>query len=179
MAGGSVVAAAVLGAQQDATFETYGKHWEEALFYSHALALPVFVLFRKSLFKVGRRWTVLKMKSVQCWALLLTNIACCHVAMSGIYKVTNETSSVTTTMGVTVRKFLSLLLSVFLFNRGSFGRNQWIGTGGVFSGSIFWALYKQWQAMRGSGANKSEVELSVSVQVPSTTKKKNVAPLHT
>jgi UDP-xylose/UDP-N-acetylglucosamine transporter B4 len=39
----------VLGNFQEYLYKVYGKHWHEALFYSHALFLPVFILFYKSL----------------------------------------------------------------------------------------------------------------------------------
>ena len=43
---------------------------------------------------------------------------------------------------VTVRKLLSLFLSLIFFNKGTFGRTQWIGTAGVFGGSFMWTLMK-------------------------------------
>jgi len=142
LATSSVFASAALGAFQDSVFETWGKHWREALFYSHALTLPAFLIFWKQLYQIGTRWMKPNGTSLKLWVLLLSNIACVNIAMSGIYKVTNETSSLSCTIAVTVRKFLSLLLSVALFNRGSFGRLQWIGTIGVFGGSTFWTLLR-------------------------------------
>ena len=143
LAGASVVTAAVLGAYQDSVSKKYGKHWKEMLFYSHALALPVFVIFQKNLWKVFQRWTQVKRKNFKLWGLLLLNLLCAHTATMGIYRVTNETSSLSCTMGITVRKLLSLFLSLFcLQKKGTFGRSQWFGTVGVFGGSFMWTLLK-------------------------------------
>jgi hypothetical protein len=65
-----------------------------------------------------------------------------------------------------VRKFLSLLLSVALFNRGSFGRLQWIGTIGVFGGSTFWTL------LRGHRERRRRRRTSVKERVAEIEKRK-------
>jgi len=165
LAAGSVVASAILGAFQDNTFETYGKHWREALFYSHALTLPSFFLFRKQLYQILKRWLQPKKRNIKLWLLLLSNIACVNVAMSGIYKITNETSSLSCTIAVTVRKFLSLLLSLQLFNKGIFGKSQWIGTMGVFGGSLFWTLLRAFSSPTTRSKKKKHINNQITKQI--------------
>ena len=158
----SVVLAAALGSFQDAVYARHGRHWQEALFYSHALALPAFALWRRDLATTLRRWrsrAVLAERLVlplggggggvavpllpRRWLLLALNLLSAHLAMSGIYRVTTATSALGCTMAVTTRKFASLLLSLALFTRGTFGRQQWAGTALVFGGTVAYAVAPQ------------------------------------
>ena len=164
----SVVLAAALGSFQDAVYARHGRHWKEALFYSHALALPAFALWRRDLAATLRRWrsrAVLAERLVlplgggggsggggggvavpllpRRWLLLALNLLSAHLAMSGIYRVTTATSALGCTMAVTTRKFASLLLSLALFNRGTFGRQEWAGTALVFGGTVAYAVAAQ------------------------------------
>jgi len=178
LAAGSVVASAILGAFQDNTFETYGKHWREALFYSHALTLPAFFLFRKQLYQILKRWLQPKKRNIKLWLLLLSNIACVNVAMSGIYKITNETSSLSCTIAVTVRKFLSLLLSLQLFNKGIFGKSQWIGTMGVFGGSLFWTLLRAFSSPTTHSKKKKHINNQITKQIDPRIQESLTNPLY-
>ncbi|CAO3673446.1 unnamed protein product [Rhizopus stolonifer] len=44
-----ILLSAVMGLFQEVTYEKYGKHWREGLFYTHFLALPFFLFYSKRL----------------------------------------------------------------------------------------------------------------------------------
>ena len=60
----------------------------------------------------------------------------------GIYSLTPLTSSLTTTLTMTVRKFTSLIISVFYFSN-PFTPMHWVGSATVFLGTVGYVLASQ------------------------------------
>lgn len=69
------------------------------------------------------------------WLYLLGNVVTQYVCISQVYVLTTECSSLTVTLVVTLRKFISLLFSIVYF-QNPFTIYHWIGTTLVFIGTI-------------------------------------------
>lgn len=69
------------------------------------------------------------------WLYLLGNVLTQYVCISSVYKLTTECSSLTVTLVVTLRKFVSLLFSIVYFSN-PFTIYHWVGTSLVFIGTI-------------------------------------------
>lgn len=76
---------------------------------------------------------------------LICNMITQYVCISSVYVLTAECSSLTVTLVVTLRKFVSLLFSIVYF-KNSFTLYHWIGTILVFTGTIIFteAYPKSW-----------------------------------
>ncbi|EPY74076.1 solute carrier family 35, member B4-like protein [Camelus ferus] len=111
----------------------------------HALPLPGFiflasdiydhaVLFNKSeLYQVpGIGVTVPIM-----WFYLLMNVITQYVCIRGVFILTTECASLTVTLVVTLRKFVSLIFSILYF-RNPFTLWHWLGTLFVFLGTLMY-----------------------------------------
>ncbi|KAJ1822023.1 golgi uridine diphosphate-N- acetylglucosamine transporter, partial [Coemansia sp. RSA 2599] len=123
-----VFLAAMLGLYQESTYSMYGKHWQEGLFYNHALALPMFLfLYRdivsqayalsesypvvvsldRSVPLVGR---LLVSGSVHLftvpwlWISLVCNVLSQLVCVSGVHRLTSMSSSLTLNVVLNLRK---------------------------------------------------------------------------
>ncbi len=150
---------AALGQVQEILYKRYGGISSELKFYSHCLALPYFLLFQygslatriqdwnqsETLFEVlsKARPDALQMvenlgmgyfiKIPLLWILLLCNVASQLYCVSGVYRLTAISSSLTTTMAVTFRKFLSIIVSVWYFDN-PFSKLHMVGTLLTFTG---------------------------------------------
>merc|ERR1719449_511736 len=69
---------------------------------------------------------------------LLGNILTQYVCISSVFVLTTECASLTVTLVVTLRKFLSLLFSIMYFNN-PFTPYHWLGTGLVFGGTLLFS----------------------------------------
>lgn len=130
-----------MGIYQETLYKKYGKHPNEALFFTHALPLPGFVLLYKSIathsaiaiesepnfiFGIGIPIQVLS---------LVGSMVTQYLCISSVYVLTTECPSLTVTLVVTLRKFASLLFSIVYF-KNPFTTYHWIGTSFVFIGTV-------------------------------------------
>ena len=124
----------------------YGKHPKEALFYSHALPLPGFLLLSAD---IAHHWSVAMASApvtlpgtslaVPAQLLyLLANVATQYVCISSVFVLTTECASLTVTLVVTLRKFLSLIFSIVYF-KNPFTVYHWVGTSLVFGGTLLFS----------------------------------------
>uniref|UniRef100_A0A7S2RDS6 UAA transporter n=1 Tax=Mucochytrium quahogii TaxID=96639 RepID=A0A7S2RDS6_9STRA len=137
-----------MGHLQEWAYKKWGKQSTEMKFYSHALALPYFYVLQGS--AIGARvaeWNqsetlgeAIKMElptllsSIPVlWLLLFGNIASQLVCISSVYRLTAISSTLTCTMTITIRKFLSIIFSVVYFSN-PFSLMHWMGTALVFVG---------------------------------------------
>ncbi|XP_058827288.1 UDP-xylose and UDP-N-acetylglucosamine transporter [Topomyia yanbarensis] len=132
-----------MGLYQEVLYKRYGKHPKEALFYTHLLPLPFFLIL------TGNIWEHIKLANASplydvpvlnvavpiTWLYLLGNVLTQYVCISSVYVLTTECSSLTVTLVVTLRKFVSLLFSIVYFSN-PFTIYHWIGTIMVFTGTI-------------------------------------------
>jgi len=141
----ALFASALMGIYQEKMYAQFGKHPHEALFFVHALSLPAFALMWTDISKhaalfqqsaplnvpvLSRFFTVPSM-----WAWLLGNVVTQLTCIKGVYILSSEVSSLVCTLVVTLRKFLSLLFSIYYFEN-PFSLYHWIGTSLVFGGTI-------------------------------------------
>jgi UDP-xylose/UDP-N-acetylglucosamine transporter B4 len=132
----SLFLSSLLGVLQEYSYNLYGKDWQESMFYSHFLSLPLFSAlgsqvcmtcyqifspclhhthhtilttpYSLQIFTTAATWGVYSLQ----WCWLLVNICMVYFGVRGIYSLTPLTSSLTTTLTMTVRKFTSLIISV-------------------------------------------------------------------
>ncbi|KAJ2124325.1 golgi uridine diphosphate-N- acetylglucosamine transporter [Coemansia sp. RSA 720] len=128
-----VVFAALLGLYQEQTYLKYGKHWREGLFYNHLLALPMFLFFYKDIGHqihalsrsrpvelgelplVGALLGSNRISVPHLWISLLVNVLSQWACASGVHQMTSMSTSLTLNVVLNLRKLVSLVVSVLLF----------------------------------------------------------------
>ncbi|KAK2488767.1 hypothetical protein MC885_018166, partial [Smutsia gigantea] len=159
----ALLMSARMGIFQETLYKQFGKHSKEALFYNHALPLPGFIflasdiydhalLFNKSeLYQVPVigvtvpiMWFYLLMNVVTQYPLLSSVFLApeClffqqYVCIRGVFILTTECASLTVTLVVTLRKFVSLIFSILYF-QNPFTLWHWLGTLCVFVGTLMY-----------------------------------------
>ena len=135
-----------MGIYQEDLFTTYGKHAKEALFYTHALPLPFFLLLSSD---IGHHWSIcvsstpvtipLISVTVPIMVLHLTaNVFLQYICIFSVFVLTTECTSLTASLVLTVRKFISVLFSIWYF-QNPFTSLHWVGTGLVFGGILLFS----------------------------------------
>ena len=135
-----------MGIYQEHLFTRYGKHAKEALFYTHALPLPGFLLLAPDILHhwgllLSSQPVAIPLLNIQLPVMLLYllgNVVTQYVCISSVFVLTTECASLTVTLVVTLRKFLSLLFSIMYFNN-PFTPYHWLGTGLVFGGTLLFS----------------------------------------
>uniref|UniRef100_A0A8C5MAW8 Solute carrier family 35 member B4 n=1 Tax=Leptobrachium leishanense TaxID=445787 RepID=A0A8C5MAW8_9ANUR len=149
----ALLVSARMGIFQETLYKEYGKHSKEALFYNHALPLPGFLLLAPDIYNHAMMFTQSEPYQVPglgvqmpiMWFYLLMNVITQYVCIRGVFILTTECPSLTVTLVVTLRKFLSLIFSILYFNN-PFTVWHWAGTSLVFLGTL---LYTElWSAFR-------------------------------
>ena len=140
---------AYLGHEQDRTYKQYGKGvWKEVMFYSHLLALPAFTFVAPDVLRHLHLLATLPPPELPLPLLpslsplspplllvLLLNLLFQSVCIRGVYLLTTHSNTLTCNLLLTLRKLLSLLLSVTYFGN-SFNTWQWCGSMLVFLGVL-------------------------------------------
>ncbi|EFB15780.1 hypothetical protein PANDA_011668, partial [Ailuropoda melanoleuca] len=156
----ALLMSARMGIFQETLYKQFGKHSKEALFYNHALPLPGFiflasdiydhaVLFNKSaLYQVP----VVGVAVPIMWFYLLMNVITQYVCIRGVFILTTECASLTVTLVVTLRKFVSLIFSILYF-QNPFTLWHWLGTLFVFIGTLMYT--EVWNNL---GSTKSQLQ---------------------
>ncbi|KAI0489575.1 UAA transporter family-domain-containing protein [Xylaria cf. heliscus] len=156
---------AVMGLYTEETYRQYGPQWKENLFYSHLLSLPLFLPFTKSLVRQFMRLVdspplVLRLPIDQAslmtlpegWrkaaegihlpsqvTYLALNVLTQYACIRGVNLLAAESSALTVTIVLNIRKLVSLLLSIWLFgNRLATG--TLVGAVVVFSAGALYSL---------------------------------------
>lgn len=149
-----------MGLYTEETYKQYGPQWKENLFYSHLLALPLFIPFLPSMrkqfyklaaspplglpnydsmnqlpaeFRKGLGTVYLPSQLVYLVMNVLTQYAC----IRGVNLLASVSSALTVTIVLNVRKLVSLLLSIWLFGN-QLAAGTLIGAAIVFfSGGLY------------------------------------------
>ncbi|EDV53256.1 UDP-xylose and UDP-N-acetylglucosamine transporter [Drosophila erecta] len=135
-----------MGITQELLYRRHGKCAREALYYTHLLPLPAFLLM---LDDIRTHWllafadesnqlTLLGVAVPLILLYLLGNVLAQHLCISSVYTLTTECSSLTVTLILTLRKFISLVFSIIYF-RNPFTWWHWLGTALVFVGTLLFA----------------------------------------
>ncbi|XP_078090763.1 UDP-xylose and UDP-N-acetylglucosamine transporter [Mustelus asterias] len=135
-----------MGLFQETLYKQYGKHSKEALFYNHFLPLPAFLLFASDIYNHGVLFSQSKQMDIALlgitvpimWFYLMMNVLTQYVCIRGVFILTTECTSLTVTLVVTLRKFISLIFSIVYF-KNPFTFWHWVGTLVVFIGTLTYA----------------------------------------
>ncbi|OBS71819.1 hypothetical protein A6R68_13604 [Neotoma lepida] len=156
----ALLMSARMGIFQETLYKQFGKHSKEALFYNHALPLPGFiflasdiydhvVLFNKSeLYQIP----VISVAMPIMWFYLLMNVVTQYVCIRGVFILTTECTSLTVTLVVTLRKFVSLIFSILYF-QNPFTLWHCLGTLFVFIGTLMYT-----EVWKNLGTTKSQLQ---------------------
>jgi len=159
----SLILSSSIGVNQERIYSRWGKHYLECLFFTHFLPLPGFLLLHEDIYShlikivQSRMVTMPSMSSLQipCMVLYLVgNISCQYFCAKSISKLSSQFSSLTITCILTLRKFFSILISVWIFDN-AFTALHWIGTATVFIGILLFAEIPTKQTKQGE--NKKEL----------------------
>lgn len=124
------------GIYQEYLKSNHGKHPEESLLYAHLLALPLIALTCFS--EPDTYWKVFGTDQWACLCLLAIVLSQ-YLCIQSVYKLSSECPSLTVTLCVTNRKFLSLIFSIFYFGN-AFTIVHWAGTGVVFGATLMFIM---------------------------------------
>ncbi|KAI3378172.1 hypothetical protein SNEBB_004833 [Seison nebaliae] len=136
----AMVLSARLGIQQERVYSKYGKYTEEALFFCHLLPLPTFILLLPDLIPQIRIMANI-VSTVSPWMLLLGNIVTQYICISSVFTLTIECHALTVTLIITLRKFVSLIFSIWYF-QNPFTIVHWLSTAAVFTGTLLYTSSK-------------------------------------
>ena len=166
----ALVLSGTLGLVQDHTFARYGRgNWEEAMFYLHALALPLFGFTwpslvaevrminsgpQVSLFKDFASVTSLNTLSPlpylpirpptlqipSFYIPLALNVLTQIVCVSGVNRLTSRMNSLTVSLVLVVRKAVSLAISVLLLGSSRGNTPLWMGATAVLVGTVGYTI---------------------------------------
>uniref|UniRef100_A0AAF5PS31 UAA transporter family protein n=2 Tax=Wuchereria bancrofti TaxID=6293 RepID=A0AAF5PS31_WUCBA len=140
----ALLASAYLGICQETMYKTYGKHTEEAVFVIHSTSLPLFAFMGGDIYKSAVEFSrsypmdIFGFRVPHMWAYLAATCVLQWMCISFIYRLNATFESLTVTMVVTIRKFLSLLISIVWF-RNPFTLAHWVGAALVFTGTLAFA----------------------------------------
>lgn len=132
------VLSAIMGLYTEETYREYGPHWKENLFYSHLLALPLFIPFIPSMHRkfltlaaspplglpfqdsfenlpMELRKGIDRIYIPSQLAYMVTNVLTQYACIRGVNLLASAASALTVTIVLNVRKLVSLLLSIWLF----------------------------------------------------------------
>ncbi|XP_061678995.1 UDP-xylose and UDP-N-acetylglucosamine transporter [Syngnathoides biaculeatus] len=141
----ALLMSARMGIFQETLYKKYGKHSKEALFYNHFLPLPGFLLLSSDIYSHCVHFSrsapvlvpVIQLNVPIMWLYLLANVMTQYVCIRGVFILTTECASLTVTLVVTLRKFLSLIFSIVYF-QNPFTAWHWAGTAVVFAGTLLY-----------------------------------------
>ncbi|XP_039257774.2 nucleotide sugar transporter SLC35B4-like isoform X1 [Styela clava] len=158
----SLIVSAGMGIYQESIAIKYGKHPRETLFYNHALPLPFFLLLVPS---IARNLEIFNQSPLEpvpfftnflntvsesvlsfqmnleipiLWQYVIINVVTQYFCIRSVFYLVTECTSLTVTLLITLRKFISLLFSVLYF-QNDFTFYHWIGTSFVFAGSLMYS----------------------------------------
>ena len=132
--------------------------------YSHAFSLPFFATLLPGIVEHARSWQSLALVDIpflpgkqisMLWIYLLLNCITQYVCISGVFLMTSVTDALTMTLALSLRKFVSLVISIFLF-KNDFTPQHWLATVLVFVGTFLFSTDKGPQAKKDADAKKKD-----------------------
>jgi len=129
----------VLGMLQELTYRKYGPCWKEGVFYTHLLSLPIFVFLTPDIKQGFKSLSTTSLPFSSPYIIMAGNLITQLICVSGVNKLSSQVSSVSTNLVLTMRKAISLCLSIWWFSNGW---NMQLGVGAVlvFVGSLLFSL---------------------------------------
>ncbi|RCI09032.1 hypothetical protein L249_4914, partial [Ophiocordyceps polyrhachis-furcata BCC 54312] len=143
---------AALGLHTETIYEQYGPQWRENLFYSHLLSLPLFLPFVPSMARVLGRMTTSERMAIPApflaadvagipiqLAYLATNVITQFACIRGVNLIAANASALTVTIVLSVRKLVSLIVSIWLFGN-TLPKGTLMGAVIVFSSGALYSM---------------------------------------
>ncbi|XP_017877667.1 UDP-xylose and UDP-N-acetylglucosamine transporter [Ceratina calcarata] len=130
-----------MGIYQEVLHKKYGKQPKEALYYTHLLPLPFFLTLAPNIWEhlkyavASDPLSIVHFQVPKLIVYLIGNILSQYLCISSVFVLTSECSSLTVTLVITLRKFLSLIFSIIYF-QNPFTIYHWTGTVLVFVGTM-------------------------------------------
>lgn len=145
----ALMLSSLLAIVQERLYRNHGKHPKEVMFYSHALSLPMFLfmfndIYRNAqIFNTSPSYSLLGVDTSipERWIMLIYACFGQWICIYFVYQLNSKLDSLSVTLVVTLRKFLSLLISIFWFG-SVFTTLSWIGAALVFGGTLIFAYEK-------------------------------------
>ncbi|KYR00528.1 hypothetical protein DLAC_02539 [Tieghemostelium lacteum] len=137
----------VLGLVQEHSYKLYGKECHtETIFYTHLFSLPFFILLKDDLIEhiqINNQSPLIMIPYIESqiptlWFYLLVNVITQYICIQGVFILTGKTSTLTCTLVISIRKFISIIISVIYFNN-PFTPKLWLCTALVFLGSFIYS----------------------------------------
>lgn len=152
----STLLLAFMGLYSELIHSKYGNQWKESLFYSHFLALPLFLVV----------FPQIKSEFIQVWSIdnvsrdasqylvpfgivvsdqfisLLFNVVSQYICIRGVSLLVGSNSALTVTVILLIRKIISLFISIACFGH-ELTRNGMIGGSMVLLGAVVYSLAGQ------------------------------------
>ncbi|KAI9681170.1 MAG: golgi uridine diphosphate-N- acetylglucosamine transporter [Caeruleum heppii] len=176
---------AIMGLYIQLTYEKYGQHWRENLFYSHLFSLPLFLPFFPSIISQFRALATSPLMTLSSTTLflpflpphsfhtlpeliislphqiinLLLNATSQILCITGVNLLGARTSALTVTIVLNLRKLISLLVSLWVFGN-ELGVMVLVGAAMVFgAGGVYgWEGGRlRMKAKKEMGGGKGEV----------------------
>lgn len=148
-----LLACSIIGSLQglaaENLYQAYGKRWREWLFYSHALALPLFLPAIKD---ISREFMTLARAEPRLYldmggynlsisfgmGYLILNAFTQYFCVRGVNQLAGTVSALAVTVALTVRKCVSMILSIYIFGN-PITQSLILGTCLVFTGASLYA----------------------------------------
>lgn len=139
----ALLLSARMGIYQESLCKVHGKNPSESLYYTHMMSLPLFIIYSPSIYEhavVANNSELYQIPFLQIalpilWFYMLLNVISQYLCISSVYILTTECTSLTVTLVVTLRKFMSLIISIIYF-KNPFTAYHWFGTLLVFIGTL-------------------------------------------
>ncbi|EKM79336.1 hypothetical protein AGABI1DRAFT_58864 [Agaricus bisporus var. burnettii JB137-S8] len=137
----SLFSTGLLGLLQEKTYQKYGPHWREGVFYTHALSLPMFIFLRSDITQglASLSRSASGSSPVFAYTVLAANVVSQLICVSSVNRLTSQVSSVSTHIVLTARKAISLCFSMWWFSNG-WNTQLAAGAAMVFTGSFMYAM---------------------------------------
>jgi len=113
---------------QEFTYEQLGLKksevpWQENLFYTHLLSIPVFALVGPDIAThaaILNKCDVMPLPSMGLivplpWVYLFLNVVTQYICVRGVYMMVGTTDNLTCALVLSIRKLLSLVISIYTF----------------------------------------------------------------
>ncbi|CAB3409484.1 unnamed protein product [Caenorhabditis bovis] len=152
----ALLASAFLAICQEELYKVYGKHPDEAMFVTHFVSLPFFLFMMSDIKSAAEKLSASAPYAVlpgipSLWIDLFGSCLLQFLCIKFVYQLNSRVDSLTVTLVVTLRKFLSLIVSIVYF-KNPFTLQHWTGAIFVFAGTL--AFADIW----GNNNNKKEVK---------------------
>ena len=137
----SLLFSAYLGIMQERLYSEYPNQSKEVMFVAHALPLPGFLFLYSDLssrFSEYNAATPVFGPITAMWLLLAINTFLQYTCLRSVYKLQTICSSLTVTLVITIRKFVSLIFSIVYF-QNPFTTQHWLGAILVFVGALMFS----------------------------------------